>query len=83
MSPFWCSQRTSRELKVATNYKSSCGLQRVDVPADTAAVLKHAVCRDKLFCTLTCQVMNKTVDNVRKHMKGRRFIQAKGEQLQL
>lgn len=34
---------------------------------------------DKLFCSLTCQVMNKTVDNVRKHMKGRRFIQAKEE----
>ena len=45
--------------------------------------VRPAGCRDKLFCSLTCQVMNKTVDNVRKHMKGRRFIQAKGETLQL
>lgn len=38
--------------------------------------------RDKLYCALTCQLLGKSLDAVRQHMRGKRFQRAKGEAAQ-
>lgn len=45
------------------------------------ALLWHAVlwlCRLMLYCALTGQLIDKSVDAVKKHMKGKKFERAKG-----
>jgi hypothetical protein len=36
------------------------------------------MCRDKLYCALTCQLLAKSLDAVRQHMGGKKFQRAKG-----
>ena len=33
----------------------------------------------KLYCALTCMLVNKSMDSLKKHLKGKSFLKAKGE----
>lgn len=35
--------------------------------------------RDKLYCSLTCQLLEKSVAAVRQHMRGKKFQRAKAK----
>ena len=36
------------------------------------------ICRSMLFCSLTNQLIDKSLDRIKQHMQGRRFLNAKG-----
>lgn len=40
--------------------------------------MSHCTFRDKLYCALTCQLLGKSLDAVRQHMRGKKFQRAKG-----
>jgi hypothetical protein len=37
------------------------------------------VCRDKMYCSLTCHLMNKNLASIEKHIQGKKYRRAKGE----
>ena len=36
------------------------------------------VCSEKLYCALTCTLINKKADSVKRHLNGKAFMKAKG-----
>jgi hypothetical protein len=43
-----------------------------------ALMLQMLPCRTMLYCSLTGQLMDKSVDAIKKHMKGKKFQYKKG-----
>ena len=83
-SLFLCHQRTSRKESASDTEDIALPLHCMPYVSGNHSCQGSRVhtcsicCRDQLYCSLTCQVMQAKLDTVKKHMSGKRFEAAKG-----
>ena len=57
----------------------ACLCQVMTDAATDLSLRTMIISREKLYCALTCMLINKNMESLRKHMKGKAFLKAKGD----
>ena len=72
------SPRTGRELSPLTLTAQLHCFPKPQASQELSLYCYMRVCSEKLYCALTCTLINKKADSVKRHLKGKAFMKAKG-----